>query len=417
MAVQVNAVQCGPGGATGDILSVALARLASGDGQLPMRTGVVEFVDEDGYPPIIKVSGRYMRYFDNAGTIAAGDIVQWFDNGYGPTVMGKLARTPLVPSSATTEWFETGNGAADHPAIGLRVFQGTTDPNGRYEFEGGYVADDVLVAIASGAEWGSLSRQWHRHIWVTDTGQVRVYGMQPGRRFRVLLIVKNDSPPGGTPQFRYVATGQNASGPIEHPLFAVATQTGTLDSSGSRPAGSLPSGVTAANTLMVHARAIDSSGRSIDVSRYSPSNWSASRAHPDGQIEGRNRQDIANRPYVMTWVYSTANRHDPNGSDSVVDHVGDESKGQRSPLLVTRHVASGALSGGRRQTATGIDDAGRRVAAISGVVPATGRSVAAEMYSESANVWEFAEPNQSQNGQTAEGLAFVLAGADTASDV
>lgn len=418
-----SAVPCGPQGAVGDLAAAGILA-ARTPPKFPFRIGVVEWVDEYSVPPIIKLAGStyLMRYEDKAGTLAPGDRVTWFENGRASFIRGKMASTRTSLDTTTDDWFYTGMATDDHPAIGFRFFQGTADPNGGALFDVDIDPADTLVAHVNSAEYATGSRQWARPVTITADRKARISKMRAGHPFKLFMIVKNDSPPAGTPTYRYVSTGQNENLALEHPLFALATKSGTLDTRGNRDAGDRPTGADPARTLAVHARAMVN-GESVDVSRYGYPEFALSdtpRVHPTGQIWGAPtlRPDLASADYTLTWMYSTVNRHDPTDDDLIVDHLGGEAIGQTASFDIIRYA--GQLdSGGQTIVKTGIDNINNRGMATFGVADSGQYSMSAVMHSESLDEWRLADPRNKGhlNGKQAAGLAFVLEGGNTAAPI
>lgn len=412
-------VQCGPQGALGDLAAAGILA-ARKPPEFPVKIGTVVWVDEYSVPPLVKIVETQfpMRYEDAAGTLAPGDKVLWVENGRASFVRGKMASTRKTVATPTSDWYYTGDAAADHPAIGFRFWQGNADPNGNALFDVGFDPADVLIAHATSPEYSTGSRQHPRPITITADRKARITGMKPGLFFKVMLLVKNDSPPAGTPTVRYLATGQNAETPLAHPMFAVAVLTGTLDARGERDQG-LPVGIIKSRVMGVHARATVN-GESVDVSRFGKLEYwdnPTPRAHPTGRIDGAGtaRPELAGAPYSITFIYSTTLRHNNIGADLLVDTLGDEAIGQKAPFQLVRFEAT-IDSQGRARPTTGIGNVHKRATALFGVMTDGDTSVGAELYSESEDNWELADPRRKGtiSGEQAAGIVFLLEGGDTA---
>lgn len=435
-------VQCGPGGGIGKTMALGLlARpVQSLVRELPPATeiGKVKSVDADGNPPTVTlVDGRTMRYTDNGHTYVVGENVLIIRNADAPYVDGTLVNTPADPVSPTADWFHATGGqtaGGDFPPVGFRFWQGNADPQGAGQVSTGILPADVLIATATSPETLSGSRQWHRPVRVAADGIAYVSGMRPGRPWKLLIVAKNDAATT-PPDYDYICTGNNANNEDvdggKHPRMAVAYKTGTLSSTGTRAAGSRPTGVGIAEVVAVHARAIVD-GESIDISRLGEDLYdhpNHPEVKPDGTINAVHTdfEAVRSQTYNMCWIYTpTTNLYTATGSDLKVDYLGRDAIGTY-PQFELRMLDWGTFAAdadppiwidGRYTARTYIGGARDKVVAAYANESINGdASMGAELFSVHADEWQIAYPKRAQAwlGQATHplGLAVVLRGANT----
>ena len=417
-------VQCGPFGPQGDIAADAFFR-AQPLGKLPTRVGVVEAIDQFGRPPTVTVDGRRMRTITPLANMKIGDRVLWQPCGDAPFVIGTQEITPDIVSEQPTPCFYTNRvdattARADYPAIRFRQWQGSSDSNGKAEWPTDLDPANVLVAHTVSPQYTSLSRQYSRPTTVRADGRVEVSQMAKGKPFRT-VIIEDCTGDASAGYYRYVATGLNTASDEDgyaHPRWMVKSITDTLDTAGARPAGDAPNGGDPNNILSVHARAMVD-GDSIDLSRFSELEYYsyARRAHADGSVIGGS--SLAGAGVRISWFELPDTLHDPAGAgDLYVDYLGEEKIGE-SPQFQIVGFDAVFDSSGRIYDDIVFTNGEHRVNMVTGYTTGDLKTVGAELYSESANTWQFAEPRRAggMNGQTVQAMALIMRGADLAKNI
>lgn len=409
-----------PNGADGHLAALGVTETKERD-SISTRIGVVTAIDRSGRPPIYEVDGiRRMRYLSHSELIEVGDRVLWIPNGGAPYIEGTLAGPEAPTATPTSDWFYTGDAAANHPAIGFRFWQGNADPRGEALFDIGFDPEDVILAHVNSPQWISMSQQWARPVTITADGKAKITGMRPGAMFKLTTIVKNDTPPGGTPTYDYIATGNNEEGTPagDHPILAVYHETGTLNSIGWRTGGG--TGISPARFVAAHARVMVD-GESRDLSLFSQHDriyqtHGSTRVTTSGAIQGK--PEFANKPYSLTIIYSAGSeRHPvtPGASTLITDYLGKDNIGTQPEFQLLTFDTT--FEGGNAWKPTGVDLIEHRGAAVLGT--GDGYVVSAEMYSESQNRYRLADPLRGRytHGKPGIGLVFLLKGSDTAQPV
>lgn len=415
-----------PSGVAGHLAALGVTEFRERD-SLPTRIGVVTAIDESGRPPVYTVDGvRRMRYTNHSGLIEVGDRVLWIPNGVAPYIEGTLSATPspnnLPSDPGASEWFYTGDAAADHPAIGFRFWQGNANTQGRALFDTGIDPNDVLVAHVNSPEYSSMSGQWARPVTIKADGKAEIWGMKPGRPFKLTMIVKNDAPPAGTPTYDYFTTGNNdlASSMGAHEALALKYFSGTTDASGD---ASGTTGVSQSRQRGWHARVmVDGESRDFSlISQHGSLLWRGDTTRlqtTSRKITAGSRW--ANLPYVQTLIYSktaaVASSTATAGSLNV-EYLGKDKIGTLPEFQVVTYETT-FNGGGEALKSTGVDAIEYRGAATFGIAD-DDYVVAAEMWSESANEWRLFDPVRKNyiSGKTGRGIAFILKGSDTAQPV
>jgi len=100
----------------------------------------------DGMALMIDDTGHFLGVIGDGTTLSAVSLND------PAIVRGKMASTRKTVATPTSDWYYTGDAAADHPAIGFRFWQGNADPNGNALFDVGFDPADVLIAHATSPE-------------------------------------------------------------------------------------------------------------------------------------------------------------------------------------------------------------------------------------------------------------------------